>query len=323
VDRVLARLGRTEKDSKNDGSFVFAISLIVASLTMSYKVYAYMHNNLHTDITYSILFICILLMTITFISMSMFILVKAISLEVKSPKVKTKLETYATSYYLIGFLFGILNIICLLVSSALKVVFDIVSSLLNIPNTSKKLFGAYFITLFIILIIDYRIPSLFTYKPLAEVRKLWCELFREIDRSKLSILFIVFLFLNVLLLYMPVDIITIEMDDKYSNESEQIPIDITVTGHQFDYITVDLSKADTKDNLKIIDSFNMKINTDPNKVISSEYLIGNNLEFGRYKFYINSKNLTEGYYELSVTTKREFFNRSNSVETKNDSFYLV
>lgn len=106
MDRVLTRLGRTEKDSKNDGSFVFAISLIVASLTVAYKIYIYVSNNLITSSTSFILIIGFFVIMTTFTSMSMFILVKAISLEVKSPKVKTKLETYAISYYLTGFLFG-------------------------------------------------------------------------------------------------------------------------------------------------------------------------------------------------------------------------
>ncbi|KKG69847.1 hypothetical protein DU43_18410 [Methanosarcina mazei] len=255
--------------------------------------------------------------------MSLFIFTKAISLEVKSTVIKKKLETYATNFYLIGFLFGTLIITYLLVSYALKVVFDIISSLFSIPNTSNKLIYLYIVTLLIILKINFIIPSLFSYKPLSQVRELYSELYEEIDRSKMKILFTLVIFFAILIFYIPVNIITIEMSDIYSNENEQIPIDITVTGQQFDYITVDLSKADTKDNLKIIDSFNMKIDSDPNKVISSEYLIGNNLEFGRYKFYINSKNLSEGYYELSVTTKKEYFDRSSSVETKTDSFYLV
>nr|WP_155401943.1 hypothetical protein [Methanosarcina mazei] len=323
MDRVLTRLGRTEKDSKNDGSFVFAISLIVASLTMLYKTYMYLCSNLNTFIIFFILGSYIILMTATFISMSLFIFTKAISLEVKSTVIKKKLETYATNFYLIGFLFGTLIITYLLVSYALKVVFDIISSLFSIPNTSNKLIYLYIVTLLIILKINFIIPSLFSYKPLSQVRELYSELYEEIDRSKMKILFTLVIFFAILIFYIPVNIITIEMSDIYSNENEQIPIDITVTGQQFDYITVDLSKADTKDNLKIIDSFNMKIDSDPNKVISSEYLIGNNLEFGRYKFYINSKNLSEGYYELSVTTKKEYFDRSSSVETKTDSFYLV
>ena len=185
MDRVLARLRGTEKDSKNDGSFMFAISLIIASLTITYKSYVYLCNNLIADITYSVLYICIILMIATFISMSLFILVKAISLEVKNPKFKKKLETYATSCYLIGFLFGILIIIYLLVSCALKVVLDIVGSLFSIPNTSHELFFAYIITLFIIIIcfkIDSINSFLFTYKPLAEVRELYNELFNEIDK---------------------------------------------------------------------------------------------------------------------------------------------
>ena len=123
-------------------------------------------------------------------------------------------------------------------------------------------------------------------------------------RSKVSIFLVLFIFCIVFIFYIPGNIVTIGMDDKYSNKSEQIPVDITITGRQYNYVTVNLSKTDIKDNLKLIDSINIITNPNQNKVISSEYLIGNKLDHGKYKFYINTTNLSEGYYELSVTTKR-------------------
>lgn len=138
----------------------------------------------------------------------------------------------------------------------------------------------------------------------------------------MPIILILFIFFTLFLIYIPSNFITIEVDDLYNKQNEQIPIDITVTGLQYDYLTVNLSKVDIKDNLKIIDSIDIKTNSDQNKVISSEYLIGNNLELGRYKFYINSTNLSQGYYELSVTPKRRSLESNPSI-TKTNSFYLV
>lgn len=316
MDRVLARLRGTEKDSKSDGSFMFAISLIVASFTILYKTYIYVCNNLIIGPTYFIIIISFIIILVIFASMSLFILMKAISLEVKSPKSKKKLEIYATGYYLIGFLLGTFYLLLLFISCSLKVVFDIVISLLNIPNISYKLLLAYIIIsmiLFVIITIIFSKSSNQVIEPLSAIIK-------EIHSYK-AVLVLTLIFF-VPLFYMPNNYVTIEVDDIYSDKSEQIPIDITVTGVQYDYVTVNLSKADVKDNLKLIDSINMKTNSDPNKVISSEYLIGSNLELGRYKFYINSTNLSEGYYELSVTTKKEFF-IIVPMETKTDSFYLV
>lgn len=245
---------------------------------------------------------------------------KAISLEVKNLIFKNKLESYATSCYLLGFLTGTFYLLILFISCVLKVIFDIVSSLLNIPNTSFTLFLAYAIIIFIMIsILIYLMNSKFSNK----ITKLELETFKEIDPSAgLIIIFLVLTFILAICIYVPDIHVVTEMDDIYSNQSEQIPIDITVTGLQYNDITVNLSKVDIKDNLKLIDSIDMKVNSDHNKVVSSEYLIGNNLEFGKYKFYINCTNLSGGYYELSVTTHIVGSSKNKFGKTTN-SFYLV
>lgn len=315
MDRVLARLGRTDKDSKNDGSFVFAISLIVASLTLTYNIYVYLCNNFITYSTFFIVFTSFFIILVIFVSMSLFILMKAISLEVNSLRGKKELETYATSCYLIGFLAGTFYLIYLFASCVSKVVFDIFSYLLNIPNTSPTLLYAYIIIVIITFII---FSYLFKYILKNQIKELRHNILKEINISiVLIIFFLVIIFLLTTLIYIQVSFVTIEADDIYDNKSEQIPIDITVTGFSRNYVTVNLSKADIKDNLKLIDSLNMNNNSDPNKVVSSEYLIGNNLDFGKYKVYINTTNLSEGYYELSVSTKY------SKTSMKTNSFYLV
>ena len=130
--------------------------------------------------------------------------------------------------------------------------------------------------------------------------------------------------------------ISIEMNDIYNNQNKQIPIEIRVTGAQTDSLVVDLYKTDLKNHLLPMDSIELRhtpYNENNDKVFSSIYLTGNNLNKGEYKVYINSTNFTEGYYELSFTVGENmplyyklFLNKGitkSIIKRKTNSFYLI
>jgi hypothetical protein len=317
VERVLARLGRTEKDSKNDGSFVFAISLIVASLTVLYRVYLYLNDTpFNSEISFFAIPIIIITLVMTLVSMSFFVLLKAMSLEVDDQKISEKLEYFAKNFYLIGFFTGSVSLLILGIFCAIEFLLDIFCLFTNIPKTSYISKIADYILTFIITASG---SSIF-YNQLNTNFK---GIFKNIDDSFFKL--IVLLSLPICLVfisYLYSSIINVEMNDIYSNQNEQIPIDITVTGLQYDDVTVNLSKLDFRNDLILIDSINIETESDPSKVISSKYIIGKELDLGKFKLYINTTNLSEGYYELSVSTGKESF-RSNLMKTKTNSFYLV
>jgi len=276
VDRVLARLGRTEKDSKNDGSFVFAISLIVASLTVLYRVYLYLNNNpIESTIYILILYLAIILMVMILSSMGFFIILKAISLEVNDPKIKEKVESFATNCYLIGFLIGSTYLVMMGIFYVTGAMLDIFYLFICIPKTSYISIIVESLIIFIISAFGF---GIFHHKIRTE--------FKEILESINGSIFKIILLLSIpvcfgSLLYLPSGNIIVEMDDIYNNQSEQIPISIIITGLQYDDVIVNLSKVDIKNNLILIDSINIKNELDPSKVVSSKYIIGNALDLGQ------------------------------------------
>ncbi|CAG1020159.1 hypothetical protein DOJK_00136 [Patescibacteria group bacterium] len=111
---------------------------------------------------------------------------------------------------------------------------------------------------------------------------------------------------------------TIIMENIYYKNDIQIPITIRITGPKTD-LSIDLYKKDFNSNLIPIDKL-QTLNPDrnPDKITLSvnSILTGNALNNGKYNIFINTSNLTTGYYEL--TSSRNSL-KSYSV----NSFYLL
>lgn len=63
-------------------------------------------------------------------------------------------------------------------------------------------------------------------------------------------------------------------------------------------LVIKLNESDSEHNLFNRDSIEMKPEHNVEKTINSTYLTGNALDFGKYMVFINTNNLSEGYYEL-------------------------
>lgn len=115
------------------------------------------------------------------------------------------------------------------------------------------------------------------------------------------ILIIIFLFiitismLNRLIFVFFQGHIKINMDDIYYKKSSQIPVSIEITGVN-DEIKIKLRKS-SADKVIPIDKITLGPNL-KNENISGNNLIGNGFYSGRYYIFINTTNMTEGYYEL-------------------------
>lgn len=111
---------------------------------------------------------------------------------------------------------------------------------------------------------------------------------------------------------------TIIMENIYYKNNIQIPITIRITGPKTD-LSINLYKKDFNSNLIPVDKL-QTLNPDhnPDKITLSinSILTGNALNNGKYNIFINTSNLTTGYYEL--TSSRNTL-KSYSV----NSFYLL
>lgn len=312
MNRVTARYRKPENEDKSDGSFKFAISLIVATLTVFYRLYIYVNNNpFVSTIVYIIINLAFVMMITTLVFMGIFLFMKAMSLEVKNPIGKEKLESSANSYYLISFIAGISYFIVLLVYCVPEAILNTILYFLNTQDNT-------FLTILVYITIPYSFGVIARKCDKTYLK----DISSSLDPSSIKLLILCLISCSFITSYLLNGNIIIGINDVYSKQSEQIPFEITVAGVQYDNLTVSLSKLDLKNNLTLIDSLRMKSTDDSDIVISSKYLIGNNFDRGRFKYYINCANLTEGYYKLSATTGEESF-KSRLLKTDTKSFYLV
>ncbi len=101
--------------------------------------------------------------------------------------------------------------------------------------------------------------------------------------------------------------LTAEMNSIYDKQDKQIPVDISVTGlYHNEGIFVELYHMDSQRTWESKGSIEIQANSDTNEKSLVTYpntvLCGNDLGNGKYKVFINCSNLTEGNYELLVTT---------------------
>lgn len=111
---------------------------------------------------------------------------------------------------------------------------------------------------------------------------------------------------------------TIIMENIYYKNDIQIPITIQITGPKTD-LSIDLYKNNFNSNLIPIDKL-QTLNPDhnPDKITLSvnSILTGNALNNGKYNIFINTSNLTTGYYELTSS-------RNTLKSYSANSFYLL
>lgn len=104
------------------------------------------------------------------------------------------------------------------------------------------------------------------------------------------------------------------MDNIYYKNSSMIPVTIQLTGPNTG-ISINLSKLDSEHNLVQTDLINQLKPNHTYKVTVSGNLSANSLENGKYIVFIDTTNLSSGYYELNI-------NRIIYEKTAIKGFYL-
>jgi MFS family permease len=109
--------------------------------------------------------------------------------------------------------------------------------------------------------------------------------------------------------------VIIDVGSIYHKNGDPIPVTIQVTGLNSN-ISIKLSKSDRENNLFLTDLIeNIEPNHKPNILVSGN-LSANSFENGKYGLFINTTNLSPGYYELNVT-------RPKNVKIAIKGFYLL
>ncbi len=261
-------------DAENS-SFKFALTFLAAVGTILYAVYNYFQTkSIHLSwFSYVVASITILLIASFFIIA--YVLVKGMTLEVKHPQKVINLNKFANDFYLMAFLMGI-SLLPYPVINLLLVRFQI-----SIPYKDILI---YLLIGFIIVLTFFKFF------------KKW--------ENKFIIYFAIFIFAFIVL-NDPISVlfrgnVEINMDNIYYKNSSLIPVSIEITGVN-DELSIDLCKSSAN---KLIPIGNITLG--PNHKYENIYgdnLIGNGFYSGKYYIFIETTNMTEGYYELVYKRK--------------------
>lgn len=299
VDRVTAKLegfskqtdeSEIEKSSeldieKSDG-FKFAVTLILAFSSAGYKIYDYVENNPVSDNLY-VLFRILIPISFTIIGLILYIIIKGISLEIKDPVYKKKLENKSSFIYISTFklliFYALYHLICYL-SINEKFLSKIVT-----PHFDQE---AWPLVQLIsgMLVFSYVYPKIVGLNYLKKVDSFFVAYLSFV----LAVTCLSCLGTIISPCFFTGDI-KVEMEDTYYIDDKHIPIDLVNTGYNGD-ITINLT-----DNKTDIDSITLYPEKNRNELVFSKYLHSSTLGYGKYKLYINATDLTKGSYELSVS----------------------
>ncbi len=110
--------------------------------------------------------------------------------------------------------------------------------------------------------------------------------------------------------------VDINMDNKYYKNNDVIPVPIEITGRKTNS-TIYLYNISKTNELNQIDRFDLGPNRNETNIFGENLtLSGNVFSSGKYYIYIDTNNLTEGYYEL-------VYKRSTDDYKYGKSFYLL
>ena len=293
-------------ESNESGGLSFAVTLLAALGTILYMLYIYSQN---TSIDPSVYwFVCSLFpVALTLIGgLLLYILIKGFSLEVSEPNRKKTLAFWASRLYLGVFL------ICIL----LFVLF--VSLFLGIIVFQAGYMWSVIIGLAIGFII-----ALFT---------MYLK-FPFLGKKHISILVGFHMLIFLLMLLIPIVLfsplqghVTVDMNSICYKSDAEIPVLIQITGPDTN-LSIYLLKEESDHSLYEYDSITLISGYyHSNKTVSGNQsvLLGKAIGSGNYNVFINTTNLSRGYYEL-VCIRHFFPSKFSAKEFKGSAkgFYLL
>ena len=292
-----------ELQSNETGGFRFAVTLLASLGTTLYIVYNYLQNT-PVDI-YWYLLVCGLIPValILVVGLLFYILIKGYSMEVQDSNQKESLVKWASRIYLMVFL--VFTMLLVLVLFAFVSIFVFVSAY---PEVS---YGTIIISVIVFGIVFGMVLNL--------------TILKRIQLKSILILacFIAFSLLLPTLfsavLYSPLQgHVTVDMECICYKNDAPIPVLIHVTGPNTG-LSIQLFQENPNHNLSEVCNITLKPERNPSKTVYGENstLGGNALNYGTYNVFINTTNLSAGYYELMCI--RSGYNKTYGAR----GFYLL
>ena len=317
--------GQSENDENNSDTrgLEFAITLIAAFGSIAYAIYAYFQANPVDSLVFSLVRILIPGFLILPIGLILYVIIKGYSIECNNEC--RKLDKLLSGYYKSLFFMSILVLLLLLLFILLAVVMSffvllaVVSLVLSRYIDNLIYLIAIFLVILIIICIKYDLIK-YTIKFGTHLKKFIAHsIARNTDVAIL--LFVGLIFWAILFPYAPYILqghITIDMESVYYKSDEQIPVLIQVTGPDT-VLSVKLSNI-TKDNNLNARAFIEKLEPYPNQKIGHDNsLIGYPLSSGKYIVFINTTNLSTGYYKLEFTRAKNNLSDAKGFYLSDDS----
>jgi len=324
MERVAATL-KDELKTSEGGSFNFAISLIIACLSVLYKMKNYAESNLLSRYMFMFLFLITTISTATLLFIGLYIIFKALSLETTDYKIRKNRENFAKKFYLTAFSSAFYCVICAFLFTIIFII---------IPEDLKSRTDFMLFWVFLVMVFLYSLSQLEIFKQSFIINIPHNASKNDIKNyMKNSTKYLYFCFVAVLLVsfvtlpFITSNHIVVALDSVYYKQDQQIPLDIFITGFPPSEVYVNLYHADSEP-FGEIDSIKIQRSC----IYQGAYLYGNYLDRSKFKVFINCSNLTEGYYMLSVSgrlrdapdqsgriTRESYFNLNKPV---NNSFYL-
>lgn len=273
---------RRKKSRSNETEGLgFAVTLLASMAAVIYTANEYLQNtSIDSLFFYESVIMLISIALVLVAGLIIYILIKGYLIEVRDINQKENLEKVASAIYLMIFLIFIILLVFVLAISILQYI---------------KIEGGFIYLFFIFATISLTVGFIFI-RPISGKKFLKSILY-------LLSLFCVGLFLIMLLTFtiQSTDIIghvTVEMESIYYHNNTPIPVLIQVTGCN---IGVRIYLYERRYDHSLIITDRIYISQKSTREISTSnqnYLRGNAFGHGKYNIFINTSNLTTGYYEL-------------------------
>lgn len=285
---------------KSDG-YKFAVTFLAAIGSILYTMYNYLHNTLVPQTLYYSICLLISLGSIIATGFILYLLIKGFSMEVKDGEHVKNLNNIARQIYLDTIV--TFSVLVLYIISGFIISIFLGYGLVSIAIQT--------IILFIIIIL-----TLFLFWPHLVKQQKYSVIFKtaysKFHKTRYILIFIISGFIFLVITSLPSGHVTVDMDDIYYENDTIIPASIHVTGPYSDFKIILFKESD-----KLYEVTNISLISNPKANVDQDFLIATYQGNGKYKIFINTTNMTTGYYELWGV--RQSFNQINGKK----SFYLT
>lgn len=294
--------------------YKFVIAILAGTISFLYTSFSYIQNTAINIVEYSSLCALISLALIISIVYFIYFICKGFSIELKD-EYHEIFKNIASKIYLMNFLTCTLFLI-------IVVIIIFVNNVVSIYKGSFIIIFS--IGLFILLIIfrfcDWMLDK-FKFEICLDglIRngiKISIKQFKIIWASILICWIILFFLIGF---NSHLGNIELDMDKIYYKNDEQIPIMMKITGPDTHY-SIRLYKDES---INLIEKWNISLGADNIKYteitnfMSVDSLVASSLGNGNYNIFINTTNLTTGYYQIKISR------HSNGKDSYESGFYLL